>query len=369
MNESFESTRYSLDDLDDEALDGLLTGAIDPQTTDLDHNPVASFLAEVRSTSFAETPQPDPRLHEVFAAAPAAAPAPTRPSMHGGAGDPTGAEPTVVNLAAAAEFDDAPAPTRARMNPGFVPAPVDVYRPSPVEAVVNAVNPTPTKVLMAVSVLLVVFISAQILFTGSSEEGQEIAGIEPTVAPTVASTVPVTAAPTTVTSIVESTETTPTTVPPATQQTAPAQQTTTPTVPQRGPTVPPPSTTTPTVATAPTAPSTLSTLTAPTTTPTVVTPSTEPATTIVEPTPTTATTVPPAVVLPIGRVVTVPGDVPAGLYRARVENAVGCTVQVVTVDGNQSNFQAAAGTDIVFQLFDGSRALTAAGCPTTYRLS
>lgn len=382
MNESYDTTRYALDD---DALDGLLSGDIDPSLTGMDSNPVASFFAEVRSTSFADSPKPDPRLDQVFAGAPGA---PTAATPAVGPVDRRAEfEPTMINIDSSVnptgslDFDDTPAPTRARQNPGFRPASVGVYRPSPLEAVTNALRPTPSKLLVGVSVLLVLVISAQILwFSGSPDEDiQEIAGVETSAtapADGVSST-----APAVVASVVPSSDTVPTTAttvplaPGQTQAPAPTAATTTPTAPQIGPTTPSVATsptTTPTVptsATAPTVPTTGDPATSVVATPTSSTPTSMDTVPVTEP-PTSETTAPAAVVtLTPGVVSSVPVNVPAGQYRARVESPAGCTVQVVNAQGNQSSYQAAVGTDIVFQLLDGSRVLIAAGCPTTYRLS
>ena len=410
MNESFETTRYALDD---DELDGLLSGQIDPDVSGMDSNPVASFFAEVRTRSFADTPTPDTRLSEVFAAAPSA-PSPQRtasrsvsprsvsprsvsprsvsPPLVTGAtpalitperGD--GGEPTVLNLARSTGPVDRPAPTRVRKNPGFIPAPDGIYRTSPVDGLLDLLRPTPTKLLVGASVLLVLFISAQILWFGgdSGEELQEIAGVETSAAAGAGSeaTGP---APTTAVPLVESTvstETTPSTetpaTPPPTPAPAPTAPTTAPVSPQIGPTSPTVETTPTTAPTVPTStPSVTESTPAPTDT-TVIVDSTLPPTQPVTPSTGTVppteptqpvTTIPTATITP-GIVSVVPANIPAGVYRATVVSPAGCTVQVVNGDGNQSNYQAAAGTDIVFQLFAGSRVLTAAGCPTVFQVS
>lgn len=403
MNEKYESTRFALDD---DALDGLLSGDIDPSLTDMGSNPVASFFAEVRSTSFADSPQPDPRLNEVFAGAPTGTtravgpgPNPTGVTPPVGVGldptgvtppvgvgpNPTGSEPTMVNWAGSSGFDDMPAPTRVRKNPGFLPAaPIGVYRPSALEATMNALRPTPSKILVGVSVLLVMFISVQILWFSDSpdDELQEVAGVETSTATTLAPADAAGPTPTVASSVVESTESVPTTEPaPAPADPAPAPaptlNTTTPTRLPLGPTaptVPTSPTTTPTVPTSAVDPTVASSETTadPATTldpnPTVTMPVTTGTVVVTEPPPPTETTIPTATISP-GRVSVVPGNIPAGVYRARVAGPVACDVQVVNADGNQSNFQAASGTDIVFQLFDGSRVLTAAGCPSVFQVT
>ena len=344
MNERYESTRFALDD---DALDGLLSGDIDPSLTDMGSNPVASFFAEVRSTSFADSPQPDPRLNEVFAGAPSAptgttravgrgqlptgatppvgfGPNPTGATPPVGVGpNPTGSEPTMVNWAGSSEFDDMPAPTRVRKNPGFVSAaPIGVYRPSALEATINALRPTPSKILVGVSVLLVMFISVQILWFSDSpdDELQEVAGVETSTVTTLVPADAVGAAPTVASSVVESTESVPTTEPaPAPVDPAPAPaptaNTTTPTRPPLGPTaptVPTSPTTTPTVPTSPVDPTVASSETTvdPATTldpnPTVTMPITTGTIVVTEPPPPTETTIPTATISP-GRVSSVPG--------------------------------------------------------------
>ncbi|MDH3678500.1 MAG: hypothetical protein OEV40_00995 [Acidimicrobiia bacterium] len=391
MTEPFDPVRYTLDD---DELDHLLTGTAEPLSVDVDRNPVASFFAEARGTVFAAHPRPNDGLVELFARVP-----PGRNSAAASAGGSATSvmdRPVVGDVGntggadAGADWHGVPSRAGAGTARPAAPASVDsftvgysgprqvaappsrVYRPSMLEAIIQAVRPTTTKLLMGLSLLLLLLIAGQavgVIGLPSGDGAQNVAGVDTSlVAPT---TVDVTgtepAVETTDTAVASTTSLT-------TAQPVPTDPpTTTPTIAPTSPTVAPASTTTPTIAptstTTPSSESTTATSAESTTTtpvetsaPTVTVP-TSATVTVIEPT----TTEVPVVILVPGVAAAAPNDVPPGTYRAPVDSPIGCTVIVVNGDGSQATHQAGNGSEIVFQLFVGSQVVTSAGCPQVYR--
>jgi hypothetical protein len=63
---------------------------------------------------------------------------------------------------------------------------------------------------------------------------------------------------------------------------------------------------------------------------------------------------------------TVPQDIPAGFYSARVEGEAVCFAQMAHADGAEQTAVGQPGTNIQFRLFEGSTVITSVGCPQVY---
>ncbi len=372
MNDRLDPTRHTLDDAE---LEVLLTGKID-DTPELRHNPVAAFLLDARQASFASDPMPDQPLGELFELRQAA--------------DPITAPIAVVDEASTAVAADlstapaVPAPDEdlALAGPSaggpIIAAPTEVYKASPFRVLLEALTPSPTKVLMVVSAILLLVIGAQALgaiqLLGGDGGGEDVvAGLDPanTTTSIATTTVPTSAA--TTTRLIDRAPVDETVAPETTARSTTAA----PTTDEPEPTTTVVESTTETTEAPETSESvttdvsTSSSIDPTTSVETSLPPTSIPSTVTISPSTTAAptTTSPGVVIIVPGRRNRVPEDLPSGFYSARVSEDSPCSVVITYAEGNSETFQAPAGGTIVFQLFDGSELVTGAGCPQIYRPS